>query len=154
MLPSLGMKKMSSSITNNLYGQGYWLTNSVWVPWNILYVTLFEDARRKWATHLQCGGVEFLPGHATALSAFYAGGLAAILTAPLDVVKTRLQVGSAANPGLTAVTVLREMLGAEGARAFAQGAGARALSIAPGCALSWLLYGRAKEAFQRGFEGG
>jgi hypothetical protein len=65
-----------------------------------------------------------------------------VVTHPGDVVKTRLQVLSAADGGrgLTAARVARQLWATEGPRGFAAGLGARLLHIAPGCALSWALY--------------
>ncbi|KAG2501042.1 hypothetical protein HYH03_000861 [Edaphochlamys debaryana] len=68
--------------------------------------------------------------------------LAGLLTHPADVVKTRLQVLSAceAHARTTAWTLAREMWAREGAAVFMTGLGARLLQLAPGTALSWVVY--------------
>lgn len=64
-----------------------------------------------------------------------------------NVVATYLQVfaASPASQGLTSLEVLRALLRREGLRGLGAGAGARILSIAPGCAISWVTYETTKQ---------
>jgi len=73
-----------------------------------------------------------------------AGGLAAALTTPLDVVKTRLQTQATGGPELVRYTGLfqtfRTVLAEEGIRGFFVGAGPRIVFFAPGAAIAWTTY--------------
>ena len=33
--------------------RGYWLTNTVWLPWNTLYIALYEQSKQTLAAFLQ-----------------------------------------------------------------------------------------------------
>ena len=35
--------------------KGYWATNSVWFPWNMIYIAAYEKSRADLAQHLQVG---------------------------------------------------------------------------------------------------
>jgi len=67
------------------------------------------------------------------------GAVAAVLTAPTDAVKTRMQVGSQYN-GKGFLLVAKDMWKQEGLRVFAQGISARVAWIAPGCAVTICTY--------------
>mmetsp|Transcript_8646 Transcript_8646/g.24860 ORF Transcript_8646/g.24860 Transcript_8646/m.24860 type:complete len:310 (+) Transcript_8646:278-1207(+) len=123
--------------------RGYWVTNSVWIPWNILYISSYEASRGMVAREMcKVGKVDDLPAWAIAACAAGSGGAAAIVTNPADVVKVRLQVLSAGKvgAGLSASKIAREIWLKEGLAGFFAGTSARVMSIAPGCAISWLLY--------------
>ncbi|GLC34594.1 hypothetical protein PLESTB_001244400 [Pleodorina starrii] len=68
--------------------------------------------------------------------------LAGVLTHPADVVKTRLQVLSAcqAHARTTAWSLAVHMWRTEGPKVFMTGLGARIIQLAPGTALSWVIY--------------
>lgn len=34
--------------------KGYWVTNSVWIPWNIIYIASYEKMKRLAADSLGC----------------------------------------------------------------------------------------------------
>ena len=72
--------------------RGYWATNSVWLPWNIIYIATYEHLRRQVRSRLELEEHEALPAAATSTAAFAAASAAAVLTHPPDVIKTRLQV--------------------------------------------------------------
>lgn len=36
--------------------KGYWATNSVWFPWNMIYIASYERAKTALAQHLQVTG--------------------------------------------------------------------------------------------------
>lgn len=147
--------------------RGYWATNAVWLPWNMLYVAGYEGSKRAargWLPPPEGGdggggdgggdgghgGADerALPAWCVVLCSASAAAAAAVVTHPADVVKTRLQVlpaagvGGAARP--SAWRLARELVRAEGARALWSGLGARVANIAPGCALSWALYEQVK----------
>ena len=85
-----------------------------------------------------------------------AGAASVLVSMPCDVIKTRLQVLTAApgGRGLSAGAVARGMWAAEGPSAFWAGLSARLLHIAPGCALSWALYEHVKARLGGGGGGG
>ena len=72
--------------------KGYWATNCVWLPWNVLYIALYEGARRSARRVLGREEGAPLPAAATMASGFAAACVATVATHPPDVVKTRLQV--------------------------------------------------------------
>ncbi|KAF5839700.1 mitochondrial carrier family [Dunaliella salina] len=77
--------------------RGYWATNAVWIPWSVLHIAAYEKFKG-WAADAYPGkqGLHRSPddlppwvlGGCSAASA----SLAALVTQPMDVVKTRLQV--------------------------------------------------------------
>ncbi len=75
--------------------KGYWATNSVWLPWNILYISAYEASKAGLAQQLQLPQGADLPGWGYAGASAGSAAAAALLTHPADVVKTRLQVGAA-----------------------------------------------------------
>jgi hypothetical protein len=142
--------------------RGYWATNAVWLPWNMLYVAGYEGSKRA-ASGVLFGGEgqggsgehpSALPAWCVALCSASAAAAAAVVTHPADVVKTRLQVGvgtsgssgpGGGGPRPSAWRLARELVrGPEGPRALWSGLGARVANIAPGCALSWALYEQVK----------
>ncbi|MEW5299936.1 MAG: hypothetical protein WDW38_002758 [Sanguina aurantia] len=135
--------------------KGYWATNVVWVPWSALYLAGYELAKTAAAKSLgtQDGASSSpdsiqppstLPVPVLFACSAAAASAAAVLTHPMDVVKTRLQVLSAstsvAAADLTSWSVFRQ-LAAEGPRALlTSGLTARILTLAPGTAISWVVY--------------
>ena len=122
--------------------KGYWVTNSVWLPWNTLYIAAYEQLKLSACGALGCSQVQELPPWSVASCSAVAAAAAAVVTHPADVVKTRLQVLSATAAGreLTARSLARQMLADEGTAVFWQGLSARVLNIAPGCAISWMMF--------------
>eukprot|EP00892_Ulva_mutabilis_P003303 jgi/Ulvmu1/1344/UM011_0072.1 len=121
--------------------KGYWATNCVWLPWNVLYIALYEGCRRSSRSALGRSEDATLPAAATMACAFAAASTATVATHPPDVVKTRLQVLSAhQGPKLTFFGVLRDLLQKEGPRALWNGLGARVATIGPSAAITWALY--------------
>ncbi|GFR40192.1 hypothetical protein Agub_g751, partial [Astrephomene gubernaculifera] len=140
--------------------KGYWATNAVWIPWNALYIAFYEASKRAAAAAgtSQPGGAAGAAageGGEAALSPLVLGlcsagsaGLAGLLTQPADVVKTRLQVLSACpqHAGITALQLAGRMWATEGPRVFMTGLAARIVQLAPGTALSWVVYEPIKRA--------
>lgn len=134
--------------------RGYWATNSVWLPWNVLYIAMYEDFKQRLARSAACaeqqaergGQAQQLPTlWATCGASFSAAAIAAVLTHPLDVIKTRLQVlPSDAKGMLTFHTLLQQLLRSEGPGALWAGVVPRVFTIAPGASLSWMLYEQIK----------
>ncbi|KAG2435115.1 hypothetical protein HXX76_007200 [Chlamydomonas incerta] len=161
--------------------KGYWATNAVWLPWNILFIAFYEASKRaaarstgssKGSSTGSSSSSTGAPGSAVAgeaevgpeassssssgsgavggelspavlaLCSAGSASLAGLLTHPADVVKTRLQVLSAceAHARVTAWSLARRMWAEEGARVFMSGVVPRILQLAPGTALSWVIY--------------
>eukprot|EP00976_Prorocentrum_cordatum_P099240 1191759-Prorocentrum_minimum.AAC.2 len=122
--------------------KGYWITNSVWIPWNTIYIATYEASKREAAAHHNSGSVESLPAPAIVACAGVSAAVAAIVTNPIDVVKTRVQVlsGGKGAEGLRAGDVARSLWRGEGWRGLLAGSAARVVNIAPGCAISWFAY--------------
>eukprot|EP00877_Chromochloris_zofingiensis_P001306 jgi/Chrzof1/11176/Cz05g26210.t1 len=126
--------------------KGYWATNCVWLPWNIIYIATYEQSKKRMCTSLHKQSNKDLPAWSIATCSGASAAFAALLTHPADVVKTRLQVLSATADGanLTAVAIAKQMLKQEGPSAFTHGLLARMLHTAPGCMLSWMFYEKLK----------
>lgn len=135
--------------------KGYWITNSVWFPWSALYAATYgwtksaaadwAASSRPWSTGArQCGlhGSQPLPIWAYPLCSGLSASVASAVTHPLDVVKTQVQVLSVGpnGSGVTAVSVAKRIWAQEGWRGFTRGMSARILTLAPGTAVSWMLY--------------
>ncbi|GLI64124.1 hypothetical protein VaNZ11_007301 [Volvox africanus] len=162
--------------------KGYWATNAVWLPWNIIFIAIYEGSKRVAAASAAsrpclpadraCGSdavaaageVEMqaavedptatsssssssnddstLSLPVLGLCSAGSASLAGILTHPADVVKTRLQVLSAskAHAHTTAWPLACRMWRTEGPKVFFIGLGARILQLAPGTALSWVVF--------------
>lgn len=87
--------------------RGYWATNCVWLPWNIVYIASYEGLRKQARLALGIPSQEALPAHVTAAAALTAASGAVIVTHPPDVIKTRLQVCSSAGGPCTAACAFR-----------------------------------------------
>lgn len=124
--------------------KGYWAGNSVWFPWNAIYIASYEHAKK--AASRRTDAAE-LPAWALALCSAGSATLACTVTHPVDVCKTQLQVLSATEAGgsLTAVQVFRNVLRTHGARGFAAGLTPRLLTIVPGNMIAWLTYEKVKQ---------
>ena len=122
--------------------RGYWVTNAVWLPWSALYFEAYSRLK-EWAG---VGGPDAPPlPPLTQLSVgATAAAAASLATHPLDVIKTRTQVLSASDPGLTARAAAVAAWRREGVRAFWAGAGPRAAQLAAATGLQWLVYERAR----------
>lgn len=126
--------------------KGYWATNSVWFPWNMIYIASYEKSKTMLAHNLQLEGPGEIPGWGIAACSAGSAALAAWCTHSADVVKTRLQVlsGGTAGRHLTALDVTKSLWMSQGLRGFGQGLLARTLTIAPGAAMQWYIYENVK----------
>ena len=172
---SLASSSCISSSFSSLF-KGYWAGNLVWIPWSGIYFASYEAIKRRLMLRGQRssggggadeGGEERRetppppPACVVLFSSAAAASVAALVTHPLDVVKTRMQVlsgGGISNPSLSSLSPSSKAITAraaavaawrtEGARAFWAGAGPRALQLAAGTALQWLMYEKGKEAIR------
>jgi len=103
---------------------------------------IFYERSKLIFSHLLKKRVEDLPMLAHLISGSLSGGLAAALTCPLDVIKTRLQVQRTVtiNKYKNAFDAAYRIITEEGFQAFTKGLLARVLWIAPGCAITIASY--------------
>eukprot|EP00293_Proteomonas_sulcata_P012831 CAMPEP_0184313322 /NCGR_PEP_ID=MMETSP1049-20130417/62023_1 /TAXON_ID=77928 /ORGANISM="Proteomonas sulcata, Strain CCMP704" /LENGTH=163 /DNA_ID=CAMNT_0026630425 /DNA_START=1 /DNA_END=492 /DNA_ORIENTATION=+ len=114
-------------------------------PFSGIYFMIYEEFKNFSVKHLVSESDRALPQEQVLHAAHYiaggfvAGTMAAILTAPIDLVKTRIQVfDSPAYSSITGSTI--KIFKEEGVRVFFAGLGARVVWIAPGCALTVAVY--------------
>ncbi|CAG9460986.1 unnamed protein product [Pedinophyceae sp. YPF-701] len=121
--------------------RGYWINNSVWFPWGLIYAGSYERCKRSLADALDRTGPEDLPPWAFAFSAAAASAVGAVATHPLDVIKTRIQVlPDAGGSRWRAWGVARRLVQQEGVLGVFDGAVARLWVMAPGSAVGWMVY--------------
>jgi solute carrier family 25 (mitochondrial citrate transporter), member 1 len=165
--------------------RGYWTMNALWMPWNLIYLSTYEAAKRRvyrWqlaklrAERGSNGGYhnnnnnngynsnvsvvgdlpmsQVLPVWAFPVCSSSCAALAAVATHPLDVVKTRLQVLTAAEKGQkrrSAWQVAGELWHTEGLKGFTRGAGARIATLSVGSSTSWFCYEMVKRQLEMNF---
>ena len=170
---SLASSSCISSSFSSLF-KGYWAGNLVWIPWSGIYFASYEAIKKRLMMGRGQRGDSGEEGErqespppppppacVVLFSSAAAASVAALITHPLDVVKTRMQVlsgGGISNPSLSSLSPSSKAITAraaavaawrtEGARAFWAGAGPRALQLAAGTALQWLMYEKGKEAIR------
>jgi len=130
---------LSEEGVRGLY-RGYVAALMVYAPMVGMHFMLYEAIKAKLAVWLHRLPKE-LPPALYLGAAMVSASTSAYGTTPLDVVKTRLQVQSAAEGGYRGIwhgvtTIARE----EGLRAFFKGSGARMLWLGPNAALGMLFY--------------
>lgn len=159
------------------FWKGFVTMNTLWLPWNLIYLTLYERSKRQMYYHflqkreqeqfhsvgavtLTAEGVEMrqhlsmqevLPLWAFPLCSAACSATASICTQPIDVVKTRLQVLStgAHSQQLNAWQVAVRLWQEEGLKGFRRGMAARTLTMAAGSAVSWSTYETVKRQLAR-----
>ena len=115
--------------------RGFGAAILVYAPLIGLHFMFYERLKRLAAARLD-RSLHDLPRWVPLCAALTSSSTAAVLTTPLDVVKTRLQVLSAKEGGYTGVQdALRSMARSEGPSAFFRGAGARMLWLGPNAAI-------------------
>eukprot|EP00210_Caulerpa_lentillifera_P000264 g257.t1 len=115
--------------------RGYWLSNSLWIPWSALYAIGYNTMKAKVAVYH-----DEMPPWTFFTCSTIAAGLATMLTHPIDVVKTQLQVFASEEKSLQTTDVMRRLMEKEGLRGFYRGFTARLITVSPSAGLSWLLY--------------
>ena len=125
--------------------KGYWAHQMTYGPFNSVYFTLYEQCKA--AGRRRVGSDSELTPAFLAVSALYSGTVASVLTAPMDNVKTRLQIqGTPMGNGTVAPVFegffdcLRTVWRGEGARGFFRGTGARVVSMAPKTGITMTAY--------------
>ena len=108
----------------------------VWAPFNAVFLPLWEGGKRLGVRVSGCGTLDQLPVQWELASSFLASALAAAISNPADVVKTRLQVAGASNvaasvPFRSARHAASDVYAREGWLGFTRGMGGRVLWVAP-----------------------
>mmetsp|Transcript_50733 Transcript_50733/g.122366 ORF Transcript_50733/g.122366 Transcript_50733/m.122366 type:complete len:329 (-) Transcript_50733:156-1142(-) len=117
--------------TGGLY-RGYGMTLMREIPFAMIQFPMYEFLKLYWATQYRDGN-PVNPVQAAACGSF-SGGIAAAVTTPLDVVKTRLMLGSDRDgvPYKNAVDVVRRTYAGEGSKVFLSGIQPRVMWISIG----------------------
>lgn len=115
--------------------RGFGVTQAVWAPFNAVFLPLWEGGKRYGMRVNGCDSAA-LPIEWELGSALCASAIAAAISNPMDVVKTRLQVAGESNaaapvPFRGAVHAARSIYEAEGLLGFTRGIGGRVLWVAP-----------------------
>ncbi len=109
--------------------RGWGITIFREVPFTVIQFPLWESLKR---LRLQQSGASQIPAYESGLIGSFAGAVAASITTPLDVLKTRMMLAKTRR-GLVGLT--KEMLKEEGASAFFKGVGPRTMWISIGGAV-------------------
>jgi hypothetical protein len=170
MTPVMAAREVWSQRGIGGFYRGFVPMNALWMPWNLVYLTLYESSKRriyryrleKLRIEGRNGGIsckedvrvlsdppmhEILPAWAYPVSSSHCAAIAAVVTHPIDVVKTRLQVLSLVDNGKkqqTALQVAAELWHEEGPRGFSRGIFARVATLSMGTSLSWFVYEMSK----------
>lgn len=131
-------------VTGGLY-RGFGITLMREVPFAIIQFPLYEEFKVVWANEWR-GGTPVTPVQAAACGSV-SGGIAAALTTPLDVLKTRLMLGvdKSGKAYTSATDVLQRTISQEGAAALFSGVQPRVMWISIG---GFVFFG-AYEGFRR-----
>jgi len=147
--------------------RGYIAHQLVWGPFNAVYFTGYETLKHQWTrflnptpphTHAESSGVTFgsdgspvqplhppqevvpLPNYAFPVCGAISGCLAAAATAPIDLIKVRLQTQGLSGKYSGAFDCAIKIIRHEGALSMMQGLGARCLWLSPNIALTMTTY--------------
>ena len=121
--------------------RGYFAGITVWAPYSAAYFSAYEAFRDALRSASSGDGGEGANAAQSASAGAAAGGVAALITQPLDCAKTRIQVGQAGQVGkvpgpVEIFTVVRQVWVNEGASALVRGGLARMLWLAPASAVT------------------
>jgi solute carrier family 25 S-adenosylmethionine transporter 26 len=122
-------RSFGSGVVGGLY-RGYGITLMREVPFALVQFPLYERLKHEWG---RSRGRDVSPAQAAACGSL-AGGIAAAVTTPLDVVKTRVMLGSDGRgvPYRGAADVVRRLSSEEGYSVFLSGIQPRVLWISVG----------------------
>ncbi|AET37536.1 Pet8p Ecym_1298 [Eremothecium cymbalariae DBVPG len=120
--------KNGEGLRRNLY-RGWTTTIMREIPFTCIQFPLYEYLKKKWASY---GDGNRVPPWKGAICGSIAGGIAAALTTPLDVLKTRLMLNEQSIP---VMQLLKHIYREEGVKVFFSGVGPRTLWISAGGAI-------------------
>lgn len=113
-----------------LYFGAYEQIKSQWIAAGFPHETITKDGRT----------TTILPSYGYPACAAGAGAVAAAITAPLDVVKTRLQTQGTSGAYRGGWHCVQQIWAVEGPKSLFRGVGARILFLAPNHAISMTIY--------------
>jgi len=146
---------LRTSGVRGLY-RGYMAAQLTWLPYFSIYFVAYERLKAAAMARLGAKSEHEVWSATFLLCGASAGAFAGALTCPVDVVKTRIQVGSlvtttsgvaAAAPPLPSLSIagtVRDLWRTEGCRGFTRGMSARVMWLAPGSAVGITAYEWAK----------
>lgn len=127
-LKTLLKNENGEGVRRNLY-RGWSTTIMREIPFTCIQFPFYEFLKKRWA---QLDGVKEIPPWKGAICGSVAGGVAAAMTTPLDVLKTRLMLSHESVPVVQlASTLFKE----EGPKVFFSGVGPRTMWISAGGAI-------------------
>eukprot|EP01097_Dermamoeba_algensis_P005348 TRINITY_DN33_c0_g1_i2.p1 TRINITY_DN33_c0_g1~~TRINITY_DN33_c0_g1_i2.p1 ORF type:complete len:289 (-),score=58.50 TRINITY_DN33_c0_g1_i2:420-1286(-) len=125
--------------------RGFGAGIAVYGPFVGIYFALYEKIKSIAKQKLKKTADHELPFPLHLFGAAFSGGIAAAITCPLDVVKTRLQVQSKQSEEYRGIlSCISKIYKEEGLKAFSKGLFARVLWISPGMAITMACYERIK----------
>eukprot|EP00898_Chlorokybus_atmophyticus_P007165 jgi/Chlat1/744/Chrsp104S00023 len=125
--------------------RGFGMTQAVWMPFNAVFLPLWEGSKQLAAHYTGAASVHELAVEWELLSAFTSSAFAAAITNPMDIVKTRLQVQGKSNVASStsykgALDAVATIYKTEGAAAFMRGATSRVMWVAPSTMIMFSTY--------------
>jgi hypothetical protein len=127
--------------------RGYIAHQLVWGPFNSVYFMVYELAKSQYIELFHKGPANNLPVYIFPLCGSLAGAVAAAATAPIDLVKTRLQTQGNAKLYTGSIDCVRKIIAKDGMKALTNGIGARVLWLAPNVAITMSIYETIKKLF-------
>eukprot|EP01080_Neovahlkampfia_damariscottae_P005501 gene5501-9318_t len=118
--------------------KGYWLGLATYGPFVAIYWTLYEQFKILSKTLLNKPTVDELPFYAYTISAGLGSGISAVVTCPLDVIKTRIQINHDHKQYESAFDALKKIQKEEGMKGFFKGVKPRSLWLSGGTAVTML----------------
>jgi hypothetical protein len=120
--------------------RGYWAGLATYGPYVALYFSMYEELKTQWKKYGRYKSEDELPFYSYLISAGFAGGSSAIVTVPLDVIKTRLQINAEGIKYKNAFDAFGRILREEGAKTFFRGWQPRCLWMGGGTATTMMFY--------------
>ncbi|RVD84075.1 uncharacterized protein DFL_005844 [Arthrobotrys flagrans] len=127
---NLGRDRGLLGVWREIY-RGYGVTIMREIPFTMIQFPLWEGMK-KWCVQVRGGGDRRASGAESAVCGSVAGGVAAAVTTPLDVMKTRMML---AEKSISMVSMFRKIVAEEGARTLLSGIGPRVMWISAGGAV-------------------
>ncbi|CAM6106937.1 unnamed protein product [Calypogeia fissa] len=134
--------------------RGFLLAQLVWGPYNAVYLPLWEGLKRTSVRFSGAESMQKLEVQYELGSAFIAASVAAALTNPADIVKTRLQVQGKSNKSSATqytgtIDAARKIYAKEGIAGFTKGMSSRVLWVAPSATIMFTSYDQLMKRLER-----
>jgi hypothetical protein len=161
--------------------RGFVAMNCLWMPWNLIYLTLYEASKRKLREYRRREGLapvsrryirgedredgievyevspqslaDDLPAWAYPLCSSTAAAVAAVATHPIDCIKTNMQVSASLTGKRQAASAISKDLWRKfGISGFTKGMSARTLTMVLGTGVSWATFESVKKRLMHGVD--